>query len=224
MACCGAAQIGHVPLTQYLLDRRTPFEAKDLEGWAPLHWAAFTANLELFRLFLFRGAKHNATTNSRETTLHLASYYHKGHFKIRDTENYIGSSSDPEAIGLELLNMGIFVDVHNIWGETPLLLTTLCGLKSMREILASKGADLQATGERKPSALHYASRHNHLGAVDLLLNGGTNPLALRLPLEIAMVNGTTDDEDSTGTGVRVRSRSAVEGHEYSDTVKDQDDR
>lgn len=31
-----------------------------------------------------------------------------------------------------------------------------------------------------------------------------------------------DDEDSTGTGVQVRPRSAVEGHEYSDHVEEQD--
>ena len=135
-----AAQIGHVPLTRYLVDRRTPIEAKGLEGWTPLHWAAFTANLALFRLLLSRGAKYNATTNSDETTLHLASCYHKGHFNIRNTAHYIGSSCDREAIGLQLLNMGLFVDVENIWGETPLLLATLCGLENMIEVLASKGA------------------------------------------------------------------------------------
>ena len=32
----------------------------------------------------------------------------------------------------------------------------------------------------------------------------------------------TDDEDSTGTGVQVRPRSAIEGHEYSDPVEEQD--
>ena len=137
-----AAKVGHVPLSQYLLDRRTPVEAKDLEGWTRLHWAAFTANLELFRLFLLQGAKYDATTNNNETTLHLASCYHKGHFKTRDTEHYIGNSSDHEAVGLELLNMGLFVDVQNLWGETPLLLATVCGLESMIQLLASKGASV----------------------------------------------------------------------------------
>ncbi len=35
-------------------------------------------------------------------------------------------------------------------------------------------------------------------------------------------SSATDDEDSTGTGVQVRARSAVEGHEYSDHVEEQD--
>ena len=35
-------------------------------------------------------------------------------------------------------------------------------------------------------------------------------------------SSATDDEDSTGTGVQVRPRSAVEGHEYSDPVEEQD--
>ena len=35
-------------------------------------------------------------------------------------------------------------------------------------------------------------------------------------------SSVTDDEDSTGTGVQVRPRSAVEGHEYSDPAEEQD--
>ncbi|CAF9938039.1 hypothetical protein IMSHALPRED_000641 [Imshaugia aleurites] len=35
-------------------------------------------------------------------------------------------------------------------------------------------------------------------------------------------SSVTDDEDSTGTGVQVRPRSADEGHEYSDHVEEQD--
>ena len=35
-------------------------------------------------------------------------------------------------------------------------------------------------------------------------------------------SSVTDDEDSTGTGVQVRPRSAVEGHEYSEPVEEQD--
>ncbi|KAF6223784.1 hypothetical protein HO173_013210 [Letharia columbiana] len=35
-------------------------------------------------------------------------------------------------------------------------------------------------------------------------------------------SSVTDDEDSTGTGVQVRPRSVVEGHEYSDPVEEQD--
>ena len=35
-------------------------------------------------------------------------------------------------------------------------------------------------------------------------------------------SSVTDDEDSTGTGVRVRSGPAVEGHDYSDPAEEQD--
>lgn len=188
-----AARTGHVLLTEYLLDRDTSIEAKDPEGWTPLHWAAFTANLELFHRLLFQGAMFHARTNDGETLLHLASYYNERHPKISHIEHYIGSSSDREAIALELLDRGLFVDEQDKSGGTPLLFAAACGLENMIELLASKGADVQATGVKRSSALHYASRCNRLGAVDVLLNEGTNPLSLdeqgKSPLDLALFYG-----------------------------------
>lgn len=65
----------------------------DGDEWTLLHWAAYTANSELFRLFLSRGAKYGAIKESGDTTIHLVSLYCEGHAK-RHTGNHIGSSSN----------------------------------------------------------------------------------------------------------------------------------
>lgn len=163
-----AAQKGHVSLTHYLLDKHTSIESKDKCGWTALHWAAFTANLELFRLLLSHGAKHDATTDCGDTTLHLASLYSEGYAKTY-AESYVGSSSDREAICLQLLDTGLPVDVRNAQQETPLICAATCGLECMVVLLASVGAVLTSWDQFNCTPLMRAAENGQTRVVKILI-------------------------------------------------------
>mmetsp|Transcript_36091 Transcript_36091/g.94493 ORF Transcript_36091/g.94493 Transcript_36091/m.94493 type:complete len:552 (-) Transcript_36091:37-1692(-) len=62
-----------VELLLMLLDRRCPgINAKDNNGWCPLHWAAFAGVDEGVDLLLDFGADHKAVTSKGRTALELA--------------------------------------------------------------------------------------------------------------------------------------------------------
>ncbi len=162
-----AARKGHFSLTQRLLDRKTPIEAKDEDGWTPLHWATFTANKQLFRMLWSRGADSGAFTNDGNSTLHILSLYSEYHAK-RFVEDYVGSSSDRVAIGLQLLNHGILVDVLNRQNETPLECAAMSGLESMVVFLLSRKADMYSKYDGLRS-FERAALNGHLGVVKKLI-------------------------------------------------------
>ena len=164
-----AARNGHISLTQHLLDRETPIEAKDEDGWTPLHWTAFTANKNLFRMLWSRGADSGAFTNDGNSTLHLLSLYSESHAKSF-AEDYVGSASDRTVIGLQLLNHGIPVDVLNGQQETPLQCAVTCGLESMVVFLVSRKADM-FSNHMGIRSLERAALSGHLGLVKTLVKG-----------------------------------------------------
>lgn len=136
-----AVRKGHASLVQRLLNRDPKsIDHKDALGWTPLHWAVFTANLDLFHLFLLRGADIHARTKSGHSMLHLVSFFDVDY--RREADDYGGSSLDRKLIGLELLSRGLPVNIETVKGETPLLWAARCGLEDVVVMLVSKGADL----------------------------------------------------------------------------------
>ena len=185
-----AARKGHVSLARRLLHRGTTIEHKDVGGWTPLHWAAFTASLGLFRLLLSRGAKCSAKTNSNNSTLHLVCSFGKN-VKDRESDDYIGSSPDRVAICLELLDHGIRVDVLNASRATPLLCAAECGLDVMVRVLISRRATLIQGKAYYCKALLGAAAHGHLGVVITLIETLTKdyPRELSCSLFVAASKG-----------------------------------
>ena len=51
-----AASYGHLDICRLLIDKGAQVEAKDRNGWTPLHWAAHQGHVETVRLLCDRGA------------------------------------------------------------------------------------------------------------------------------------------------------------------------
>ena len=163
-----AARKGHVSLLQRLLDRDIKsIDHMDSLRWTPLHWAAYTANLDLFRLLLSRGADIHKQSNNGHSMLHLVGGFdmackHEG-------DDYIGSASDRKAIGLELLRRGLPVNIENDDSETPLLCAAKCGLKDIVIMLISKGANLSSVDREGHVPLMRAAEKRQIGIVKAII-------------------------------------------------------
>jgi hypothetical protein len=75
-----AARKGHLDICRLLIDKGADIEAKDREGWTPLHWVAHTGHIEIARLLCDQGADVKAQTNRGRRPLHRAAKY--GHHSI----------------------------------------------------------------------------------------------------------------------------------------------
>lgn len=163
-----AARNGHVSLVQHLLNRGASIKYQDEHGWTSLHWAAFTANLNLFHLILSSGADYCATTNVGDSMLHLVSSFGKDHIR-RDAGDHIGNSADRIAIVLKLLDLGLTVGILNAEGETPLICAATYGLEDLVLVLISKGADLFGDDKTDRSPLMRAAGNGHIRVVKILI-------------------------------------------------------
>ena len=161
-----AARKGHVSLVQCLLDKNTQsIEHVDESGWTPLHWAAFTANLDLFRLLLSRDADVHAKSEVGHSMLHLCNM----DCEQKEADDYIGNPSDRKAIGLELLSRGLPVDIKDSYSGTPLMLAATCGLEDNVRMLVSKGANLSTLDREKYPPLVRAAQNGHMGVVKAII-------------------------------------------------------
>ena len=164
-----AIRKGHVSLVHRLLSRGVnPNEHKDEALWTPLHWAAFNANLNLFRLLLSRKADIHAKSKDGHSMLHLVSSFSTDH-KRREPDDYIGSSADRRAIAQELLDKRLPVNIQSVKYETPLLCAATCGLEDMTVMLISKGADLIFRDREGCTPLRRAVQKRHVGVVKTII-------------------------------------------------------
>lgn len=72
-----AAKEGSTDMVRSLLDRGADVNAKDDDGWTPLHWAAVLEQPEIARTLLDRGADIHARNNDGLTPLQVAEKEHK---------------------------------------------------------------------------------------------------------------------------------------------------
>ena len=163
-----AARKGHVSLVQHLLNRQASIEHKDRDGWNSLHWAAFTANLDLFNLLLSRGADYCATTKLGGSMLHLVSSFGVDHVRS-EADDYIGSPLDRITISLELVYLGLTLGILNVDKETPLICAAKYGFEDMISVLVSEGADLTSRDRFDCTPLMRAAEYRHMGVVKILI-------------------------------------------------------
>jgi len=193
-----AAFDGDIPAAKQLLKQRPDVNAVNLYGVDALLLAAEASNTELIQLLLKGGAKANSANPDGETALHL-----------------VARSGNLEAAKL-LLKAGAKVDAREKFGgQTPLMWAAARRHGPMVELLASKGADVNArsivrdyqrvaTAESRAKFLDrggftpliYAARENCLACVDILLkhkaNIGLPDPSDVAPLSIAMMNANWD--------------------------------
>ena len=96
-----AVRRGDVDAARLLLEHGADPDARDKDGWAVLHKAAWNGYVELVHPLVERGADVNAELEDGQTPLFLACY--AGHLGIIES----------------LLSHGADVNVRDKWGRTP---------------------------------------------------------------------------------------------------------
>jgi ankyrin repeat protein len=193
-----AAFEGDVAQARRLLRNHADVNAVNAYGVNAMLLAAEASNTALIELLLNAGAKANSANPDGETALHL-----------------VARTGNVEAAKL-LLKAGAKVDARETFGgQTPLMWAAARRHAPMVELLASKGADVNArsavrdyqrvaTAESRAKFLDrggftpliYAARENCRACVEVLLKhkadiGLPDPSGVP-PLSIAMMNGNWD--------------------------------
>jgi ankyrin repeat protein len=189
---------GDIAQTKKLLAAGADAKAVNAYGVNPMQLAADASNTELIRVLLKAGADPNSANPEGETALHL-----------------VARAGNVEAAKL-LLKAGAEVDPHESFGgQTPLMWAAARRHPEMVELLADKGANVNArsavrdylrvaTAESRAKQLDrggftplmYAARENCGACVDALLKHKVDvnlpdPSGFA-PMTIAMLNGNWD--------------------------------
>lgn len=149
-----------------LLDYDADVNLIDYNGWNALHHAAFKGDLEACVELIQNGANVNAYSTCMKTPLHLAAFYNRPeiiHLLASTGANLEGISND------EFLQYSS--NKHSILSENvaPLLIAAKRGNLECFELLLNLGAYFYAKDIRKWNCLHYATYHNHISMMRLIL-------------------------------------------------------
>ena len=150
--------------------------AKDKGGLTPLHWAAFSGNLDLVRFLLDRGAAVDAK-NARGLTALV----------------FTAAQGRTQAAGL-LIERGADVNVRNPMGMTPLIIAVEQGATGLVKTLIAAGADVGADSQIG-TALHRAAIRGQTELIRILLAAGAKTEVMSrqyFPLHVAAMAGHLD--------------------------------
>ena len=149
-----AAKAGDIEAVRQHLADGVDVNAKQKDGFTPLHLAAFADRMEVVDLLIKNGANVNATDNAGGTPLHPATV--AGH---------------KETVELLITN-GADVNVKDKHDITSLHFSSTQGHKEIVKLLIAKGADVNAKSHNGETPLGWAIRANHLEISDLLRKQG----------------------------------------------------
>ncbi|EHK18518.1 uncharacterized protein TRIVIDRAFT_225823 [Trichoderma virens Gv29-8] len=171
-----AAQKGHEPIVQMLLDMDANIDAKNKGRRTPLHCAACHGQEAVVQMLLDRGADIEAVSTHGYTPLHHAALY-----------GY-------EEIARLLLDRGADIEAVSTDGYTSLHFVAQHGHEEIAQLLLDRGADIEAVSTHGRTPLYYAAEHGREAVVQMLLNRGANTEAVKgfyglEPLLIAASSG-----------------------------------
>jgi ankyrin repeat protein len=146
-ALMNAAAFGKTEVVDSLLKNGADVNAKDANGWTPLHHAACSAiNTETCALLIDSGADVNATNADGNTPLILAAFDNK--YYCKTVELLLERGADPNKHGN--------VKLLNLREQTPLMLAAMSGNAEMAVLLLRHGAKINAMDEYGITALMRA--------------------------------------------------------------------
>ena len=169
----------HTDMVQVLIDAGADIDAKDNDGWSPLHYACKFELLDIVKMLTRAGAGMRATTDDGETCLMLAARY-------GDTETVCYLMSLPE-VELNQQDTNSFTALQHAVEEYD---------TDVVQLLIDAGADIETTDHKGGTPLHYACALGELEVVEMLVEAGAGVRATnddgRTCLMLAACYGQTE--------------------------------
>ncbi len=162
--------------------------AKNTNGFTPLHLAAYRGHGETAKVLIKADANVNATSKYGRTPLHRAGEW--GHAEVAKillkaradinakdwfggwTPLYYAASQRRTEMAKLLLKAGAEVNAKDEYGRTPLHLAAFMGHAEVAKILLNAGAEVNAKGKYGETPLHKAAYMGHAEVAKILLNAG----------------------------------------------------
>jgi len=134
---------GNIEAVKQHLAAGADVNAKDENGWTPLHYAANIGYKEIAELLIANGADVNAQSEDKSTALHTAAYW--GQKEV--AELLIGKGAD--------------VNAKDEDGWIPLHRAAYYGRTEIAELLIAEGADVNAKTNNGQTPLDLATDPNN---------------------------------------------------------------
>ena len=163
------------------VNNRIDVNAKDEEGWIPLHYATATNDRAKAKSLLDHGADVNAKDEGGWTPLHYAAEY------------------NAHTIASLLLDHGATVNARDEERRTPLHYAAEYNARATASLLLDHGATVNVRTRKGWTPLHYAAKKNARATASLLLDHGATVNAKTkegsTPLRYAVANKAHKTED-----------------------------
>lgn len=152
-----AAENGHAPVVELLLEAGVDTGARTDRGFTPLHLAACGGRTDVIEILIAGGADRDARDDGGRSPLHLAAL-----------------SGVPKALTLLLAGneLPLQLDAHD---STPLHYAVAAGQLECTKVLVSSVDELDQRDASGSTALHLASRGGDPKLWRLLLDEGADP-------------------------------------------------